>query len=300
MSALPYLEILVAVVETGSFTAAADALQLSKPAVSKKITRLEQQLGTQLLLRTTRRLHLTEAGEIFVAQARQIVAQAREAEQSVQPLQAEPSGVLRITVPQSLAASLLPQTLHGFQQRYPKLNLDVQVSGQTVNLLEAGFDLALRASKLDDSSLVARRLFDFDIRVYASPEYWATHGKPTHPKDLKAHNCLIYAHSPQADQWPFQRAPGQPFNVRVQGNLRSDDAKLLTDAAVRAQGAIRVPSYVLAHITDCPLESVLDDYAVESRSVYAVYPSSQYLPQKVRVFIDYLVDAWREPAPAAV
>ena len=172
MSILPYLETFSAVVEKGSFTAAAEALDISKPVVSKQVSQLEQHLGVQLLHRTTRRLHLTEAGEVFARYSQRIVAEAREAEQSVLPLQSEPQGTLRITAPASLALSLLPEVLLRFQQRFPKVELDVRISGHFVDLVKEGIDVALRVGELKDSSMIARRLMPCRFLVCASPDYW--------------------------------------------------------------------------------------------------------------------------------
>jgi len=167
MTILTYLDTFSAVIEHGSFTAAAQALGISKPVVSKQISLLEQQLGVQLLHRTTRRLHLTQAGEVFASYSVRIMSEVQEAEQSVSRLQSEPRGRLRISAPESLAMSLLPEVLPRFQQAFPKLELKVRITGRFVDLVEEGIDVALRVGTLDDSSLIARKLMPCSFHVCA-------------------------------------------------------------------------------------------------------------------------------------
>ncbi|RDH87659.1 MAG: LysR family transcriptional regulator [endosymbiont of Escarpia spicata] len=293
MSILPYIETFAAVVEKGSFTAAAEALGISKPVVSKQVSQLEQHLGVQLLHRTTRRLHLTEAGEIFARYSQQIVAEAQEAEQSVLPLQSEPQGTLRITAPESLAASMLPDALLGFQQRFPKVELDVRISGRFVDLVEEGIDVALRVGELEDSSMIARRLLYCHFQVYGSPEYWKRHGIPSHPDELRTYNCLIYTQSPKPDTWNFKDRNGEDISVKITGNLRSDAGRLLLDAVVDGQGIMIAPSYMVAKaLKEEQLEAVLEDYSLSPIGLYAIYPQSKHISTKVRAFVDYLVDTW--------
>ena len=296
MSVLPYLETFDAVVEKGSFTAAAEALTISKPVVSKQVSQLESYLGVQLLQRTTRRLHLTEAGELFARYAHNIVAEAREAEQSVLPLQSEPRGTLRIGASESLAMSLLPKALLSFQERFPKVALDLRVSGQFVDLVEEGIDVALRVGELDDSSLIARQLMPCRFHVAASPTYWQRAGTPEHPNDLSAHNCLIYSQSPKANSWIFTDNNGDNLTIKVKGNLRSDAGPVLLDAAVNGQGVFIGPTYMLADAMKAGrLESVLEAYYRPATGLYAVYPTSKMVSPKVRAFVDHLIEAWGEP-----
>lgn len=295
MSILPYLETFAAVVDKGSFTAAAEALEISKPVVSKQVSQLEKYLGVQLLHRTTRRLHLTEAGEVFARYCQRIVAEAREAEQSVLPLQSEPQGTLRISASESLAMSLLPETLLKFQQRFPKVELDVRVSGRFVDLVEEGIDVALRVGELEDSSMIARRLMDCRFHICASPDYWQRHAMPEHPNDLRNHNCLIYSQSPKADHWFFRDEKGEDIGVKVKGNLRSDAGKLLLDAALNGQGVFIGPTYMVAKAKrEAQLEQVLEDFYRPSTGLYAVYPHSKLVSSKVRAFVDYLAEVWSD------
>jgi DNA-binding transcriptional LysR family regulator len=297
MSVLPFLETFAAVVEKGSFTAAAEALDISKPVVSKQVSQLEKYLGVQLLQRTTRRLRLTEAGEVFIRYSQRIVAEAREAEQSVLTLQGEPCGRLRISAPESLAMSLLPEVLLEFQQRFPGVEPDVRVSGRFVDLLEEGIDVALRVGELEGSSMIARRLMECRFHVCASPEYWNRHGVSEHPDDLRNHNCLIYSQSPKADTWNFKDKNGEDIGVKVTGNLRSDAGKLLLGAALDGRGVLIGPTYMLAKaVREKRLETVLEGYYRPSTGLYAIHPHSKLVSSKVRAFVDYCAEAWSDLA----
>lgn len=294
MTILPYLETFSAVVENGSFTAAAQALNISKPVVSKQVSLLERHLGVQLLHRTTRRLHLTQAGEVFSSYCQRIMSDVHDAEQSVLPLQSEPQGRLRIAAPESLAMSLLPEILPCFQQAYPRLELDIRITGRFVDLVEEGIDVALRVGTLEDSSLIARLLMPCSFHVCATPDYLSKQGRPMHPDELGTHNCLIYSQGQKPDNWPFQDDRGEDFNVKVKGNLHSDAGNLLMNAALNDIGILMAPTFMVSSaLQEGRLETVLDDYTPTKTGLYAVYPHSKLVSKKVRAFIDYLAETWR-------
>ncbi len=293
MTILPYIETFSAVVEKGSFTAAADALGISKPVVSKQVSLLEQHLGVQLLQRTTRRLHLTHAGEVFASYSHQIMSDVREAEQSVLPLQREPQGRLRILTNESLAISLLPDVLLRFQQKFPKIELDVHVSGRWVNLVEEGIDVALRVGKQEDSSLIERLLMPCGLHACASPAYLKKQGKPEHPNDLETHNCLIYSQLPHPDKWLFKDDQGENISIKVKGNLRSSMGNILMNAAQNGSGIFIGPTFMIARaLEEGRLETVLDQYTPMTTGLYAVYPYSKLVSTKVRAFVDFIVESW--------
>ena len=293
MSVLPYFETFAAVVEEGSFTAAAEVLGVSKSVVSKQISHLEKHLGVQLLQRTTRRLRLTQAGEVFASYTQRIMSEVREAEQSVLPLQSEPQGRLQISAPESLAVSLLPGALLGFQQRFPRLELEVHITGRFVDLVGEGIDVALRVGELEDSSLVARLLMPCSFHACASPEYLKQHGAPEHPDELRTHNCLIYSQGHQSGSWFFTDRNGKKIHTKVEGNLRSDTGNLLMSAGLNGNGIFIGPTYMVASaLKEGKLKTVLDDYAPASTGLYAVYPHSKLVSTKVRAFVDYLVETW--------
>ena len=294
MSILPYLETFSAVVESGSFTSAAEILGKSRPVVSKQVSLLEQHLGVQLLQRTTRRLHLTHAGEIFASYSHKIMSDLREAEQSVLPLQSEPQGRLRISAPESLAISLLPEVLLKFQQKFPKIELDIHVSGRLVDLVAEGIDVGLRVGELEDSSLVARRLMPCGFHVCASPEYLRKHGKPKHPSELETHNCLIYSQSSHPDNWLFKNDKGKNISIKVNGNLRSDTGNILMNAAQNGNGIFIGPTFMISNaLKEGKLETVLDQYTPITTTLYAVYPYSKLVSVKVRAFVDFIAESWR-------
>lgn len=291
MSILPYLETFAAVADKGSFTVAAEALGISRPVISKQVSHLERHLGVQLLNRTTRRLHLTQAGEVFASYANQIMSDVREAEQSVLPLQSEPQGRLRISAPESLAMSLLPEILLSFQNNFPKLELDVRISGRFIDLVEEGIDVALRVGELEDSTLITRLLMPCKFHVCASPDYLKNHQSINHPKDLYEHNCLIYSQSPKPDTQIFK-------DENAKGNLSTDAGSLLMNAALNGRGIFIGPTYMVANaLHEGRLVTILDDYISIETGLYAVYPYSKLVSSKVRTFVDYLVDAWSDKFP---
>ena len=293
MNILPYIETFSAVVESGSFTAAAEALGISRPVVSKQVSLLEQHLGVQLLHRTTRRLHLTHAGEVFASYSHQIMSDVREAEQSVLPLQSEPQGRLRILANESLAMSLLPEALLSFQQKFPKIELDIHVSGRVVNLVEEGIDVALRVGKLEDSSLIERLLMPCGLHVCASPEYLKKYGKPKHPSELATHNCLIYSQLPHPDTWLFRDDQGKEIRIKVNGNLRSGMGSILMNAAQNGSGIFIGPTFMIASaLEEGRLETVLDQYTPMTTGLYVVYPKSKLVSAKVRAFVDFIANLW--------
>jgi DNA-binding transcriptional LysR family regulator len=282
-----------AVIDEGSFTAAALVLGLSKPVVSKQVTELENRFGVKLLNRTTRRLHMTEAGKVFYGHCKRIVAEAKEAELAIGPLQSEPRGTLRISAPQSLGFALLPQAIPKFHQRYPALTLEVQISGRHVDLVEEGYDVSLRVAELKDSTLMARKITSCQFMVCATPDYWKKHGHPLHPADLEDYNCLLYTQSPNFDHWQFTDKNGRNLSVAVNGNLRSNDGALLLNAVLAGRGILFGPEFMFnEHIKRGDLEPTLTDFYKPSTALYAVYPHSKFVSSKLRVFIDFLIEEW--------
>jgi len=291
---LSYIETFSVVVEAGSFTAAAETLGISKPVVSKQISQLEKHLGVQLLQRTTRRLHLTQPGEVFASYSQRIMSDVYEAEQSVSSMQSEPQGRLRVSVPESLAVTLLPATMLSFQQRYPKLELDIRVSGRFVDLVEDGIDVALRVGSLEDSTLIARRLMPCKFIVCLSPDYLKQHGAPDHPNELSEHNCLVYSQNPKPDTWVFKETDGRDIKIKVKGNLRSDAGALLMQSALGGNGIFIGPDYMIANaLNEGRLVTVLDDYCHDVTGLYAIYPYSKLVSSRVRAFVDYFAQQWR-------
>ena len=290
MDNLTGMAVFAKVVETGTFTGAAEALGLSKGAVSKQVARLEDRLGARLLNRTTRRSSLTEVGAAFYERCRRIVAEAEEAELAVTRLHAEPRGTLRVNMSMSFGLLHVAQALPEFMARYPEITMDVTLDDRVVDVVDEGYDLVLRITDLPDSTLIARRLAPFCIATCASPGYWQRHGRPKHPDDLRGHNCLLYTYLSTLDEWRY-RENGNLIGVRVQGNMRCNNGEVLRTAAVAGQGVIRSPTFIVGpELQAGRLEAVLQEYEERDRGIYAVYPHNRHLSAKVRAFVDFLAD----------
>lgn len=296
MNDLEGMAVFAEVVEARSFTGAAARLGMSKAAVSKKISRLEDRLGARLLNRTTRRLSLTEIGAAFYERCARIVAEAEEAELAVTHLHATPRGTLRVDAPHSFGVQYLAPLLPEFMAQYPDLSVDITFNDRFVDLVDEGFDLAIRIAHLPDSSLIARKLADSRRVVCASPDYWTRHGRPSAPTDLAAHNCLGYSYLATRNEWRFT-GPDGLFTVRVSGTLASNSGDVLRQAAAGGLGVVFTPVFMACDdLRAGRLEPVLTEFEDAPQGIYAVYPHSRLLSAKVRAFVDYLVDAFN-PAP---
>jgi DNA-binding transcriptional LysR family regulator len=293
MDRLAALEAFARVAETGSFSAAARAMGLSKSLISRQVSALEAELGSRLIARTTRSLTLTEAGRGYYEQVARILAQMEEADLSVSQLQATPRGKLRVNAPMSFSLLRLAPALPDFLALYPEIDVDIAMNDRRVDLMEEGFDLAIRIGRLADSSLVARKLGPMQRIVCASPAYFAEHGLPTVPADLKGHACLCYSNADTVDEWRFSEPDGRPITVEVKGRVRANNGDLLRIAALRGLGLVDLPSFLVgADIEAGTLVPVLHSFIRQEGGIYAVYPHARYLPPKIRVFIDFLADRW--------
>ncbi|HEX5079113.1 MAG TPA: LysR family transcriptional regulator [Geminicoccaceae bacterium] len=297
MDKLTGMAVFARVVEARSFSAAAAQLGMSRSAVSKAIVGLEDRLGARLLHRTTRRLALTEVGQAFYERCARIVAEAEDAELAVSQLQAAPRGTLRLNAPLSFGILHLAPTLPDFMQRYPELRVEIDLADRTVDLIEEGYDLAVRIGALPDSSHIARRLADNHMLVCAAPAYWRRRGAPREPRDLARHACITYAYQRSPDHWPFV-GPGGAFSVRVDGPLLSNNGDLALIAALAGLGVAVLPCFLCGpYLTDGRLEPVLCDWMPPPTGIHAVYPHGRHLSVKVRAFVDFLVERFG-PEPA--
>jgi DNA-binding transcriptional LysR family regulator len=288
---LTAMAVFARVVEEGSFSDAARALGLSKSAVSKQVGRLEDRLGVRLLNRTTRRLSLTEAGTAFYEGCRQLVADAEAAEQAVTHLASAPRGTLRVNAPMSFGQLHVAPALPDFLARYPDLGLEMQLNDRTVDLVEEGYDLAIRIGRLPDSSLIARRLAPMRRVVCAAPAYLDRHGRPQHPRELAHHECLIYSYLSWGREWRFKGADGE-IRVPIAGRLEMNNGDALLAAAREGHGVLLLPSFLVAdELRAGTLEPILTDWCgEEAGAVYAVFPAGRNLSPKVRVFVDFLAE----------
>lgn len=293
------------VVEARSFSAAATRMGVSKSAVSKQVSRLEDRLGARLLNRTTRRLSLTEIGAAFYERCARIAAEAEEAELAVTRLHQEPRGTLRVNAPQSFASRHLSPLLPEFLAAHPELRVDLTLADRIVDVIEEGYDVVIRIAELADSSLIARKLAYARRVVCAAPAYWDARGRPVAPADLRAHDCLGYSYLASRGEWPFE-GPDGPTSVKVTGTLNTNSGDVLMDAATAGRGVVFLPTFICgAALADGRLEAVLEDYEAAPRGVFAVYPHNRHLSAKVRAFVDFLVarfqptPPWQQPAVTA-
>jgi DNA-binding transcriptional LysR family regulator len=277
------------VVETGGFSAAARDLANSPSMVTKYIQHLEEWTGSRLLSRTTRRMHLTEAGHRFYAYSRRVLDDTERTLGTMRAAHGELSGRLVLAVPVSLTMTFLKDHLHAFRVTHPDIELELRLSDRPVDLVRDGIDVALRGqAQLDDSSLVAVPLMVIERAVAAAPDYWRQHGKPEHPSRLAAHNCLPYLLGSDATRWQFD-GPGGRQAVDVCGTFRADNSLMLIDAILRGIGVGLAPRVMMqAEIADGRLETALDDWCPEPRRMYAIYPCRDHLPERVRTLLHFL------------
>ncbi len=286
-SAIP---VFVAVVESGGFSPAARLLGISKSAVSKRISLLEQNLGVKLLHRTTRKISLTEAGEHYFEHAVKAHAAAQDAEDAVAQLQGEPQGRLRINTPMSFGRLHVAPFIPEFLKRYPKISIDMVMDDKVVDLVGGGFDVAIRSGDLPDSSLIARKLGPLNSVLCASPEYIENHGMPNKLIDLKQHNCLLFSYSRDVKEWSFINK-GQLQSVDVSGNYRVNNSEALHEAIIQGVGIGRLPTFVAGpDIKAGKLVKLFEEYSMPSKTFYAVFLERQYMPTKVRVFLDFTIE----------
>ncbi|HSA91152.1 MAG TPA: LysR family transcriptional regulator [Burkholderiales bacterium] len=288
---LQEITVFARIVGTGSLSAAARDLGMSPAVISRRLAALESRLGVRLLNRTTRSLHLTDEGASYYETCNRVLAEIQEADAAVTAGRAEPRGVLRVALPASFGhqhvAPLVPQ----FAERYPSVQLALSLSDRTVNLVEEGFDLAVRIADLADSSLAARKLAPNRRVVCASPAYLARHGEPRTPEELLGHNCLA---SDFTMNWDYRGPDGKPGTVRVSGRYACDNWEVLREWAVAGLGvALKSTWDVRRHLEDGSLVSLLPGYTFAGDvAIYAVYPHRRHLPAKTRAFIEFLAESF--------
>ena len=291
MDRLTALNVFRHAVELGSFAAASRHLGLSPAAISKNISELETHLAVRLLNRTTRRMSLTEAGALYYDRVVQVLDDLEDADGALGPMQQVPKGLLRVSAPMTLTLARLSSAMPAFLSRYPEISLDLRMDDRRVNIVEDGFDIAIRASdRLEDSSLVARKLMSMPHVVCAAPSYLDRHGAPLSPGDLKDHTCIQFTLSGHADEWTFSKADASA-SVAIDGRYKATSSLAVRDALVAGFGLSLIPRlYVAEDIAQGRLCTVLDDWSPVETSVYAVYPSRRHVVAKVRAFLDFLVE----------
>jgi DNA-binding transcriptional LysR family regulator len=285
----------LAVAETNGFSAAARSLGLSASHVSRRVSALEARLGAQLVARTTRRVRLTDVGREYYERCAEMMQRLEETNQLVSGQMAELEGRLRVSVAGVFAEHFIVPALAEFALEHPKLAVEINFDTHVVNFVEEGIDFAIRYGDLSDSSLIARKLADHTSIAVASPAYFARHGHPQKPQDLRRHNCLIFGDN---ERWRFQTAEG-PKVVRVSGNWRSNNSSAIVEACRRGMGIAYIQrSNFGSALRDAQLAVTLEPYWATGTTSWIVYPSRKYLPIRARLAVDYLLDRfrdWKEP-----
>jgi DNA-binding transcriptional LysR family regulator len=286
---------LVAVVEAGTFSAAGERLGVAKSVVSRRVSQLERRLGARLLHRTTRRLTLTDAGRNFYQRAVQILADLDDAEQGVTDETSELRGALRLAAPLTFGLKHLAAAITDFLERYPAIELNLDLNDRNLNLVEEGFDLAVRIGELQDSTLVARRLGIARGVTCASRTYLERYGEPAHPDELQRHVGLQYSHISYQQQWRYETPQGRTIFAQPQIRIRANNGEALACAAVAGLGITTGPTFILgSYLKDGRLVSILNEYRRPPLGIYAVYPPGRMLPRRIQVFTDFLVERFGE------
>lgn len=295
MDTLVSMEIFAKVAEAGSFAEAARRLRISPAMVTKHIQALESRVGARLISRNSRQNHLTEAGALYWQHCRTLLSELRHIEDEAGALGQLPRGRLRLTAAYDFGVAELEPAMLDFMMKYPDINIDLELTTRFVDLIKEEFDLAVRivSRPLDDSTLVARRFATSRLVLCAAPDYLRRHGTPTDPVDLARHPCLVYTGSVWRNEWPFARR-GDTRTVRVSARLQTNNNQTLCTAATQGAGIVMQPTFnVWKQLRTGELELVLQDWQIGDLGAYIVFPHRQFLPAKVRTFVDFLAERFR-------
>lgn len=285
------LRTLVAIATDGSFAAAAAGLRISRAMASKHVSDLEAELGVKLINRTTRRLSLTEAGKTLTAASRSMIETLDQAEQEILLSRGVPRGTLRINAPTSFGVRHLGRIVSGFLAQYPQVEVEMTLDDGVVDIVEHGYDLAIRIRRLEDSTLTARYLAPARMILCASPDYLRRHPEPSSPRDLEAHSCLVYDYLARDRTWSLER-DGRREDVRVDGRMRGNNGDVLMQAAIDGHGIVLSPTFIVHEaIRDGRLVPLLADWSIVEPAFYAVMPPGRVEALKVRAFLDHLAAA---------
>ena len=284
MDKLRAIQLFVRLADLGSFTRVAEQVNSSKSMISKEISRLEADLGTRLLHRSTRNVQLTHVGEGYLQRAREILSKLDDADNFVQDLQQNLRGRLKINASMALGITDLSHLFADFMKANPEIELDIHLGDESVDLVEQGFDLGFRASSQPiDSNYVGRPLTRFTYKVCVSPDYFNTHPTITHPRDLKAHNCFIYSYFQGKNVWPIEGG------IEVTGNLRVNNTMFMMESIKRGLGIGFIPDFVCQQAIDSgQVVEVLADSNKSLLTLYALYPVRKFVPPKLVQCIEYL------------
>jgi len=298
MDRLTEMEAFATVVDQGGFTDAAKKMGISKSAVSKHVSSLETRLGARLLNRTTRRVSPTEIGLAYYDRARRVLNDAGEADALVTAMQSAPSGMLRVSVATDFGVNHLSPILGEFLHAFPDITVNMVLNNRYVELISEGFDMAIRVGELEDSSLRARKLTETTKRMIASPDYFKKFGRPERIDDLNDHKLLHYSNQAAGNVWKITAPSGEKRQVRTAGSLTVNDGQSLLNAAIGGLGIAYLPSFLYAEpMRQGLLEDAIPELPEETQGIYAIYPPGRYTQPKVRAFIDFLVDQFRDKGP---
>ncbi|TPI70149.1 LysR family transcriptional regulator [Mesorhizobium sp. B3-1-3] len=290
MDTLTRMRAFIDVVEAEGFSAAARKIGRSKALLSKYVRELEDELGALLLNRTTRQFSLTEAGHTYYQRASEIVREVDNLAEAVRQSSGDVRGRIKLSAARTFADAPIGQSLVDFARQHPDIVLDVHLDDRFVDLVEEGFDLAVRISRLENSSLIARRLAPFSVRLCASPELIAKHGKPTRPQDLANMPCIVDTNGRSLANWRFKGEGEDSMSVAVSGPIEVNSPIVARAAALSGLGFAMLPDFIAApDVASGKLVTALDDRIPAGTGIFAVYPHRRYLPAKVRVFVDFLV-----------
>ena len=294
MNKFEELEAFVSVVDSHSFSLAADKLGVAKSSLSKRVSELEKRLGVQLMQRTTRKLSLTDSGKHFYQRAVNLLADLSEAEQVVSDAQCGLIGKIKLTAPLGLGVGRLSKPVADFMQLHPRIEIDLDLNDRHLDLVDEGFDLAIRVGELQDSSLIARKLTSAGFAVCASPAYLKTHGEPKHPAELAGHEALVYSNVSATQQWSFDD-DGKRVSPRVRSRMSANNGEVLANFARHGLGIVNGPLFYLqSFIDNGELIPILIDYPRQEAGIYAVYPPGRLVSRRVKMLSDYLLAYFRE------
>ena len=289
MDRLEEMTTFVKIVEAGGISHAAAHLNIAKSAVSRRIADLEERLGARLISRTTRRMSLTDAGKIFYSRCLQILNDVEEAEVLASNTQVELKGPLRVAAPLSFGILHLQEVITEFQLAHPQVTLDLQLNDRRIDVIEEGFDLAIRIGELSDSTLIARRITTIQHAICASPAFWNAHGIPQTPLDLQAMPCLHYSNAPSGNRITLHDQSEKPITIRLNTHMLCNNGDFSRTAALAGVGFIISPTFIVYRdIESGALQQVLPEYVYSNMSLNAVYPSRRFVSKKVIALVQLL------------
>jgi len=293
MNELSQIKSFVALVESGSISKAAERMDIAVSAVSRRLKELESSLGVQLVQRTTRKMHITEAGEKFYRRCGRLLDDLEEAKHEASNTATALSGTLRIATPLSFGVAHLSPAVAAFMHLHPQIKIELDMSDRRIDLVEEGLDLAIRIGTLEDSSLMARKLASVRHVVCASPDFLNRHGIPSTPQDLSALPALCYGNLSQPDTWHYHDKDSKPGQVKVPMRMRANNGDALVEAAIAGLGVLCEPSFIVhGSVERGVLKPLLTDYQWNPMGIFAVYPQTKHMPTRVRAFIDFLVSSF--------